>query len=121
MSFLEGLPGLGLPPASGAFGAPPAGFTMAATAWACSVSASSSSPLSVATMERSSPVALATESTSADRAALALSEAFSLSSALRRSSTVGSVLGAAPLSLSSSLRFAFERLSHLRDSFSASS
>ena len=64
-------------------------------------------------------MALATESTSSERAALAFSEAFSLSSALRRSSTVGSVLGAAALSSSSSLRFAFERLSHLRDSFSA--
>ena len=86
----------------------------AARAAACSVSTSSSDPLSIATVAWSRPVALTTESTSAERAALALRAAFSLSSAPRRSSTVGSALGAVDLSSLSSLRFAFERFSHLR-------
>lgn len=85
----------------------------AARAAACSVSTSSSDPLSIATVAWSRPVALTTESTSAERAALALRAAFSLSSAPRRSSTVGSALSAVDLSSLSSLRFAFERFSHL--------
>lgn len=118
---MEGLPGFCFLPASGASGAPPCGFAMAAIAFACSVSDSSSAPLRVATIARSSPVAFATESTSFARADAALRSPFSFSSAAMRSSMVGSGLFLESLRSLSCARLSFERFSHLRDSLTASS
>ena len=118
---MDGLPGFCFWPASGTRGAPPCGFAIAAMARACSVSASSSAPLSVATMDRSRPVAFATESTSAARSDAALRSPFSFSSAAMRSSMVGSGFPWDCFRALSCSRLSFERFSHLRDSLTASS
>ena len=94
---------------------------MAAIASACSVSDSSSAPLKVATIARSSPVAFATESTSFARADAALRSPFSFSSAAMRSSMVGSGFPWDCVRALSCSRLSFERFSHLRDSLTASS